>query len=106
MSQRQIGINKKSSISIVAVFGLLTMSSSVVSNSCANLNINKDYLSNENNLCNSSILSKQVIGDIVSANEEKADYEVKHEKINVTLNIEKVTKHVSHFEFEEEYEEI
>ena len=29
MSQRQIGINKKSSISIVAVFGLLTMSSSV-----------------------------------------------------------------------------
>ena len=46
------------------------------------------------------------MGDIVSVNEEKSAYEVKHEKLNVTLNIEKVTKHVSHFEFEEEYEEI
>ena len=46
------------------------------------------------------------MGDIVSVNEEKSAYEVKHEKLNVILNIEKVTKHVSHFEFEEEYEEI
>ena len=46
------------------------------------------------------------MGDIVSVNEEKSAYEVKHEKLNVTLNIEKVTKYVSHFEFEEEYEEI
>lgn len=34
------------------------------------------------------------MGDIVSVNEEKSAYEVKHEKLNVTLNIEKVTKHV------------
>ena len=46
------------------------------------------------------------MGDIVSVNEEKSAYAVKHEKLNVTLNIEKVTKHVSHSEFEEEYEEI
>lgn len=99
-------------IGAVAAFGVLTMSSSIASNSFTTLNVNPayyyeahNYINNVNTVCNSSMLSKQAVGDIVSV-EKKADFVQQHEKINVNLQITKITKHVSSFEFEEEYEEI
>lgn len=49
--------------------------------------------------------SRQAVGDIVS-NEKKSDFVQQHEKINVNLQIAKITRYVSNFEYEEEYEEI
>lgn len=88
------------------------MSSSSVSNSVTTMNISPDYyyeahnfINNDNTVCNSSMLSRKAVGDIVLA-EKKADFVQEHERINVNLQITKLTKHVSSFEFEEEYEEI
>lgn len=56
-------------------------------------------------VCNSSVFSREKAGDIVSI--EKRSYFVQqHETININLQITKLTKHVSSFEFEEKYEEI
>lgn len=112
MSQEQNGLKKIQGIGVVAAFGLLTMSSSTASNSFITMNISPayyyethNYINNDNTVCNSSMLSKQAIGDIISV-EKKADFVQQHNKINVNLQITKITKHVSSFEFEEEYEEI
>ena len=51
------------------------------------------------------MLSRQAVGDIVSF-EKRADFVQQHEKINVNLQITKITRHISSFEFEEEYGEI
>lgn len=112
MSQEQNGIKRIQGIGVVAAFGLLTMSSSIASNSFTTINVSPAYyyevhnfINNDNTVCNSSMLSRQAVEDIVSV-EKKADFAQQHEKINVNLQITKITKHVSCFEFEEEYEEI
>ncbi len=112
MSQEQVGIKKVPGIGIVAAFGLLTMSSSIASNSFTTMNVSPDcyyevhnYINNDNTVCNSSMLSRQAVGDIVSF-EKRADFVQQHEKINVNLQITKITRHISSFEFEEEYGEI
>ena len=48
---------------------------------------------------------KQAIGDIVVQNDEM-DCLLQHKKIPVKLKIESIIKHVSSFEFDEEFEEI
>lgn len=112
MPQEQNGIKFIQGFGVVAAFGLVTMSSNIACNSYTTMNIRpayyyegQNYINNNNNVCNSSILLKQAVGDIVSV-EKKADFVQQHEKINVNLQITKITKHVSSFEFEEEYEEI
>lgn len=112
MAQEQVGIKRIPSIGIVAAFGFLTMSSSIAGNSFTTINVSPDYcyeaynyINNDNAVCNSSMLSRQAVGDIVSI-EKKTEFVQRHEKINVNLQITKITKHVSSFEFEEEYEEI
>lgn len=112
MPQEQNGIKIIQGFGVVAAFGLLTMSSNIACNSYTTMNIRpayyyegQNYINNNNTVCNSSILLKQAVGDIVSV-EKKADFVQQHEKINVNLQITKITKHVSNFEFEEEYEEI
>lgn len=112
MSQEQNGIKRIQGIGVVAAFGLLTMSSSIASNSFITMNISPacnyemhNYIYNGNTVCNSSMLSRQAVGDIISV-EKKTDFVQQHKKINVNLEITKITKHVSSFEFEEEYEEI
>lgn len=47
------------------------------------------------------MLSRQAVGDIVSV-EKKTDFVQQHEKINVNLQITKITKHISSFEFKED----
>lgn len=59
----------------------------------------------DNTVCNSSLLSRQAVGDIVSV-EKKTDFIQQHEKINVNLQITKITTHISNFDFEEEFEVI
>lgn len=112
MIQEQVGLKKVSGISIVTAFGLITMSSSIACNSVTSMNVNpayyyeiNNYVNNDNTVCNSSMLSKHTVGDIVSV-ERKTDFVQQHDKINVNLQITKIKKHVSTFEFEEEYEEI
>lgn len=112
MSQEQSGKKRMQGIGLVAAFGLLTMSSSIASNSFTTMNASPayyyeahDYINSDNDVCNSSMLSRQAVGDIVSI-EKKTDFVQPHEKINVNLQITKLTKHISSFEFEEEYEEI
>ena len=110
MPQEQIGI--KAIPGIVAAFGLLTMSSSIAGHSFTTINAIPDhyyearnYINNDSTVCNSSMLSRQAVGDIITV-EKKADFVQKHEKININLQITKLTRHISSFEFEEEYEEI
>lgn len=112
MSQEQIGIKRMSSIGVIAAFGVLTMSSSNASHSITTMNSGPDYyyesynyVNNENNVCNSSMLLRHVVGDIVSV-DNKTDFVQQHEKMKVELQITKITSHISSFEFEEEYEEI
>lgn len=64
-----------------------------------------NYLWSDNTVCNSSLLSRQAVGDIISV-KKKANSVQRHEKINVNLQIIKISKHISNFDFEEEFEEI
>lgn len=110
MPQEQWGLKKISSI--VAACGLLTMSSSNAIPSSTTIQTVPAYYCELHNyslldhaICNSSMLSKRAVGDIVSM-EKKTEFVQQHEKTNVNLQIIKITKHVSNFDFEEEYEEI
>ncbi len=111
MPQEQFGIKRLPGIGVVAAFGLITMSSSIASQSLTTMNIQHDYYYEAHNysladgVSNSSLLSRQAVGDIVSL-AKKADFVQQHEKINVNLQITRITKHVSSFDFEEEFEEI
>lgn len=111
MPQEQIGLKRIPGIGVVAAFGLITMSSSIASHSLTTLNVQPDYYEAhyyslaDNTVCSSSMLSRQAVGDIVSM-EKKAEFVQQHEKINVNLQITKIAKHISNFDFEEEFEEI
>ena len=112
MPQEQMGLKRIPGIGVVAAFGLITMSSSIASQSLTTMNIHPDYYYeahnyslSDNTVCNSSLLSRQAVGDIISV-DKKADSVQQHEKINVNLQITKISKHISNFDFEEEFEEI
>lgn len=112
MLQEQNGLNRIPGIGVVAAFGVITMSSSIASQSLTTMNIRPDYYceahsysSTDNTVCNSSSLFRRAVGDIFSV-ERKADFVQQHEKINVNLQITKISKHIPSFAFEEEFEEI
>lgn len=56
-------------------------------------------------LCTSSTLSEMASGDIVTS-EKELDYHADRPKIRVQLKIRQVKQHISHFDFDEDYEEI
>ena len=61
----------------------------------------------QGDLCVSSELSDFAIGDRVLENENPELFVVnKHKTIEVKLRITEIKKHVSNFDFDEEYEEI
>ncbi len=112
MPHEQISIMKISGYGVVAAFGLLTMSSNLSDSSATSMNIKPDYFyeapgffNDEETVYNSSMLSKQSIGDIVSI-DRGTEFMQKHDRISVNLQITKITKHVSNFDFEDVYEEI
>lgn len=112
MPHEQMSFMKISGLGVVAAFGLLTMSSNLSAVSLTSMNIKPAYFyeslgffNGEETVCNSSMLSKQAIGDIVSF-DRVSGFVQRHERINVNLQITRITKHVSSFDFEDEYEEI
>lgn len=112
MPQEQMKLKRISGIGVVAAFGLITMSSSIASQSLTTMNIRPDYYYEAYNypvfddtVCNSSLLFRQAVGDFISV-DKNADSVQQHEKINVNLQITKISRHISNFDFEEEFEEI
>ena len=112
MAHEQNGLKKMSGIGVVAAFGLITMSSSITSQSLTTMDNKYDYyyeannyLAADNTVCSSSELSKKAVGDII-VNEKKMDFISKQKKINVNLQVMKISKYVSNFDTEEEFEEI
>ena len=109
---QEVGAKRIPRIRVMATVGFITMSSSIVSQSLTTMSIKPNFYYEahnysvvDNTVCNSSLLSRQAVGDIVSV-EKKTDFIHQHEKINVNLQITKITKHISNFDFEEEFEEI
>ena len=112
MPQEQIGLKRISEFGFMAAFGLITMSSSITDNLSITTNkkpINFSnspvYVYNEQSLFNSSMLSEKAIGDII-LHDNVSSVEHTQKSINVNLHITKIRKHISHFDFEEEFEEI
>lgn len=56
-------------------------------------------------LCTSSALSEMASGDIVTS-EKELNYHADRNKIRVQIKIRQIKQHVSHFDFDEDYEEI
>lgn len=112
MPQEQMGRKRMSGIGVAAAFGLITMSSSIASQSLTTINIHPEYCCeahnyslSDNTVCNSSLLFRKTVGDFISV-DKNADSVQQHEKINVNLQITKISRHISNFDFEEEFEEI
>ena len=107
MPHEQTSFMKISGFGVVAMFGLLTMSSNLSDTSVTSMNIKPDfyeapgYFNGEETVYNSSMLSKQAIGDIVSF-DRVSEFVQRHERISVNLQITRITKHVSSFEFADE----
>ncbi len=112
MPHEQMSFMKISGVGVVAAFGLLTMSSNSSDASVTSMDIKPGYFYEapgyfigEETVYNSSMLSKHAIGDIVLL-DKASEFVQKHDRISVNLQITKITKHVSSFDFEDEYEEI
>lgn len=64
------------------------------------------YSCSDGNLCASSVLAEKAIGDVVCDKSIESDFVLKHEKYGVQIKVNQIKKHISTFDFEEEYEEI
>ena len=115
MAQTAYNIKKLSGIglSVVTLLNIATISPNMYTNSLtANTSAYYSYAAvptysdDQGELCISSMLADEVRGDVLLSNGNIDEYVPKHKKMNVKLKITKITKHVSKFDFEEEYEEI
>ena len=102
-------------LSVLTVFSVASLSSSnVIGGSITSNIINPYYYESvsiindgKGELCLSSDLNEQVVGDILKDKVDAFDnYLPRREKRTVQMQITKITKHVSKFDFEEVYEEI
>ena len=98
--------------SVIAAFGLITMSSSMASDAMLTCveSSNAYYApsgfdTREEVVYNSSFLSKETIGDVVVVNND-ISFSKFYERKNVKMHIVKTSKHVSRFDFDDEYEEL
>ena len=99
-----------SGASVIAAFGLITMSSSMTSNTVMTWaeSYNAYYEpsgfdAREETVSNSSLLSKEMIGDVVLVNND-ISFSKSYERKHVKLRIVKTSRHISHFDFDDEYE--
>lgn len=60
----------------------------------------------QGDVCISTNLSNQTVGDIISDKDEIVDLPARYEKQSIKLHITEVRRHITEFDFEEEYEEI
>ena len=113
MQQNHNNIKSVSGFVVVAAFGLLTLSSSFADHSSSTAYITPyTYIQNRNaldktemDICLSSALSNRAVGDIVKTEYEDGMIQ-QHKKLAVNLTIVKMERHISNFDFEEEFEEI
>ena len=112
MITKNEGVKRITSIGLVATFGLITMSSAMGDNLLTTINSKPynflnvpGYVLTDEKVSNSSALSEKSVGDIVRS-DTKMNFIQNHKKKSVKLEITKISKHKSFFEFEEEYEEI
>lgn len=100
-------------VGVFTFLSLASVSSSALSSSMTS-SITSDFMYeaadiiNDSNgdVCISTNLSNQVVGDIISDKDEFEDLSVCYESKSIKMHITEVKKHVSKFDFEEEYEEI
>lgn len=101
-------------LSVLTVFSVASLSSNIVGGSITSNVVNPCFYESVSvisdgcgELCLSSNLSDQVTGDVVTDRNDVIDnYLLRHGKKKVQLQITSITKHVSRFDFEEDYEEI
>ena len=111
MMQEQLGVKRISGIGVVAAFGFMTMSSSIFPQSLTTVN-NVPFFYHENNMnyqtdsMDATLLSGPSMADGNLLAEKSLDVVQNHKRLAVNLKITKLTKHVSNFDFDEEYEEI
>ena len=112
MSQEQTNFKWISGVGVVAAFGLFTLSSNYPLKNIETMSVYPEYRYEasrfncfENTVCNSSLFSSKAFGDII-VSENNNDFMQTHKKIHVNIKVQKIKKHVSSFDFEEEYEEI
>lgn len=103
------------SLTVLTVFSLASLSTNMNGSNSSTLNIinpsiyEASSLINDDRgeLCLSSTLTQNVSGDIIVENEYSQEVgNFRTEKKQVRLQVTKITKHVSKFDFEEEYEEL
>lgn len=102
---------KKASIGVITFLGLATMSlqNTSLTSGISNTNMHVPaYVVNDRQgaVCMSSCLADKTAGDIVVAVESKDLLPIRHKVKNAKLYIKEIKKHVSSFDFEDEYEEI
>lgn len=112
MQLQSYGIKKISGLSVgVMTFLSIASVSSNVLNSSVTAGINSPYVyeglslvnDNEGVMCISSFSS---MNELMMRSSEVVDFYVSRHKKKVELQITKTRKHISKFDFEEEYEEI
>lgn len=99
-------------IGVVTFLSLASMSSNAYSSSVT-MGTNNEYVyegisfvnDNEGDMCVSSVSSDMFKGDIVR-DSEISDFMQKRERKAIEIQITRVSKHISKFDFEDEYEEI
>ncbi len=105
------GVNKIK-IGAVTVLSLASMFQGGIVDTSTNMPTSYYYdsaaLLNDNSgiACISSELQNNTTGDIIKENDQIVDMYKRKEKSSVRLHITEIKKHISHFDFEEEYEEI
>jgi hypothetical protein len=114
MNQERISFHLISNIGIFATYGVLTMSSpsNVTDTSTLNLTISSfseftyNYNDNIYDLSTSLMKCENQIGDILIDDENNEVFLQEHKKININIQVAKIKKHISNFDFDDEYEEI
>lgn len=106
---------KKVSVGVITFLSLATVStssihgtSSLTSGMPDTYSYDSAYVINDNQgeFCLSSSLSDQTTGDIILAPENNDLIPISHNSMSAKLYIKEVQKHISNFDFEDEYEEI
>lgn len=104
---------RKVSVGVITFLSLATASTSIHNTSLTSgmsdmYSYESAYVINDNQgaVCLSSSLSDQTTGDIILAAENNDLIPITHNSMSAKLYIKEVKKHISRFDFEDEYEEM
>jgi hypothetical protein len=113
MSLELNGLQILKNVGLVAAYGVLTFSSqssSEFNGSSLNMPVPiiyeplYTYIYDGNDLSSTLMKNGNQMGDIIDDNNK--EFTTDGKKVNVTLKITKISKHISSFDFEDEYEEM